>query len=190
MPYSQKDDKPKVEQVTTQPVQVRKKSRGRKFLEAFVDEDAGNLKDYLLFDLLVPALKDGLVKGITSTVEMIFYGKGSRPSTKQANTTYVSYSSYSNSRPSSQNYRASRRTVEYDDIIFPSRTEAEHVLDTMIGITEQYGQATIADYYDCCGVTGRGYTDNDFGWMDLRGAYVTRRANGWTIQLPRAIDLK
>lgn len=182
-------DKKKVEQVTTQPVQVKKKTRGRKFLEAFVDEDAGNIKDYLIFDLLIPALKDGFVKGITSTVEMIFYGKGGGKSRNSGNPTYVSYSSYS-SKPSTSSGNTRRRVVDYDDIIFNSRVEAEHVLDTLCGIIEQYGQASIADYYDCVGVTGRGYTDNDFGWMDLRSAYVTRRAGGWTINLPRAIDLK
>lgn len=182
------DDKKRVEQVTTQPVQVKKKSRGRKFVEAFVDEDAGNIKDYLIFDLLIPALKDGFVKGITSTVEMIFYGKGGNKSRSNGNPTYVSYSSYSNKSNNSYNQR--RRVVDYDDIIFNSRVEAEHVLDTLCGIIEQYGQASIADYYDCVGVTGRGYTDNDFGWLDLRGAYVTRRSGGWAISLPRAIDLK
>lgn len=189
MPNNPNVEKPKIEQVTTQPVQVRKKSRGRKFVEAFIDEDAGNLGDYLIFDLLVPALKDGIANGAKALIDAIFYGKSGRSSGKQSNTTYVSYSSYSKPTNVSSS-RVSRRTVEYDDIIFPSRTEAEHVLDTMIGITEQYGQATIADYYECCGVTGRGYTDNDFGWMDLRGAEVRRSRGGWTIILPRAIDLR
>ena len=190
MPYTPQEDKKKVESVVTQPVQVRKKSRGRKFMEAFVDEDAGNLKDYLIFDLLIPALKDGIANGTKALIDMIFYGKSSRPGNGPRNTTYVSYSSYSNNRQSNTNSRESRRNVEYDEIIFPSRVEAEHVLDTMIGITEQYGQATIRDYYDCCNVTSRGYTDEYFGWMDLRDAKIQRRYNGWTIVLPRAIDLK
>jgi hypothetical protein len=190
MPYIPKeDDKPKAQQVTTQPVQVRKKSRGRKFMEAFIDEDAGNIKDYLLYDLLIPGLKDGLSKGIKSIVDILLFGKDARPSSGKSNTTYVSYSSISN-RNANVNARASRRTVEYDDIVFPSRVEAEHVLETMLGIIEQYGQATIRDYYDCCGVTGRGYTDDYFGWVDLRGAYCQRRYDGYVIQLPRAIDLK
>lgn len=184
------DEKKKVEAVVTQPVKVRKKSRGRKFMEAFINEDAGNIKDYLLFDLLIPGLKDGISKGSKTLIDILLFGKDTRPSGNNGNRTYVSYSSYSNNQRNRPESRDSRRTVEYDDIIFPSKVEAEHVLDTMLGIISQYGQATITDYYDCCNVSSRGYTDDYFGWLDLREARIQRRYDGWTIILPRAIDLK
>ena len=63
---------------------------------------------------------------------------------------------------------------EYDDIIIESRGDAELVLDQLEEIISTYGVASVADLYDLVGITGRSYTDNKYGWTDIRNAKVVR----------------
>jgi hypothetical protein len=47
---------------------------------------------------------------------------------------------------------------------------------------------SVADFYDLVGVDGT-YTDNKYGWTNIRNAYVNRVRDGYVIKLPRAISL-
>ena len=43
--------------------------------------------------------------------------------------------------------------------------------------------------YDLVGITGQ-YTDNNYGWTNLRNAEPVRTRDGYMLKLPRAIPLK
>ena len=58
----------------------------------------------------------------------------------------------------------------------------------MDDLIETYGLVSVADFYDLVGVTGD-YTDNKYGWTDLRNANVIRVRDGYMIKLPRALLL-
>lgn len=72
----------------------------------------------------------------------------------------------------------------YDDILFPTRAEATDALDQMIAIIAQYDVVTVADLFESVGVTGE-FTDENWGWTDLRGADVQRINEGYVLDLPR-----
>ena len=55
-------------------------------------------------------------------------------------------------------------------------------------LIDQYGVVSVGDLYDLVGVTGA-YTDNNYGWTDLRTASVVRTRDGYMIKLPRALAL-
>ena len=55
-------------------------------------------------------------------------------------------------------------------------------------LIEHYGIVSVADLYDLVGITGS-YTDNKYGWTDIRTAQVVRVRDGYKIKLPRAIPL-
>lgn len=118
---------------------------------------------------------------------MLFYGRvrGSN-ARKGSGGTYVSYNSYS----SAKKPILSRRSVyNFDDIVVESRGEAERVLDVLLAQIEDYGEATIADFYELVGVTGNGYTDRSYGWKDLRSAYISKVRDGWLFNMPRCVEL-
>ena len=70
-----------------------------------------------------------------------------------------------------------------------NRADAEEVLDSMLATIDKYGIVSVADMYDLVGITGN-YTDNKYGWTDLRSARIEReRDGGYTINLPRALPL-
>ena len=53
----------------------------------------------------------------------------------------------------------------------------------------KYGKVVrVADYFDLADAPGK-YTDNKYGWADLRGSYVRRVGKEYVIELPRPIPL-
>ena len=53
---------------------------------------------------------------------------------------------------------------------------------------EAYQVVSVADFYDLVGVSGN-YTDNKYGWTDIRNASVIRVRDGYMIKLPKALPL-
>ena len=58
-------------------------------------------------------------------------------------------------------------------------------MDEMISV---YGIVSVADLYDLIGVTGN-YTDNKYGWTDIRSASVVRVRDGYIVKMPKAMPL-
>lgn len=188
-----KEERKPQEKVVNGTVTVKKKSPARKFTDVFISEDVSNVKSYIFTDVLVPALKKLVSDIVKDGIDMFMYGgtrRGdTRPSGYRADT--VSYNRYSDKnygRRVDGDIRA-RSTYSYDEIIFPSRGDAEIVLDRMLEILEQYDMVSIADFYEMAGLTGE-YTDLKYGWTSLRGVEAVRHKDGFVLDLPRAIPLK
>lgn len=81
--------------------------------------------------------------------------------------------------------RVGKAEGNYDDIVFESRGDAEVVLDQMEDLLDHFKVVRVADLYDLAGLSC-GYTENKYGWSDLRDAYVDRTRGGYVIRLPRA----
>lgn len=185
------EQKPKLEKIFDGEVKVRKKSTGRKLMEVFFSDDIPNLGDYLMYDLLVPAIKDTVVNLLTSGVEMLFYGKTKGARRAGKNGTVVTYDQFSKTTNGIIANRSSRRSV-YDvmDVIFDERGKAELVLDQLVDYISRFGQASVYDFYDACEVSSTNYNDNYYGWKNLQGAIVTRARGGWVINMPEPIQIR
>ena len=176
----------KVEKVISGTVKSKKKSEIKKFADVFISEDVTNVKSYILLDILVPAIKKAISDIVTNGIDMILYG-GTGKTKSNSTASKVSYRSYYDSR---RDYSAVRTKTgyNYDDIIFDNRGEAEDVLSRMDELVSTYGLVSVADLYDLVGVTGN-YTDNKYGWTDIRSASVVRVRDGYMIKLPKALPL-
>lgn len=181
-------ERKKVEKVVKGTVKTRKKSEIRKFTDIFVAEDVGEVKTYLVRDLLIPSIKNTILDLIIEGATIIFKGESGR-SKKRPNSEYVSYRSYSEKDYRDDRYRSetrSRSSYGFDDIILESRGEAEEVLTRMDELIETYGFVTVADLYDLVGKSCS-YTDNKYGWTNLRNAETVRvRGGDYMLRLPRA----
>lgn len=184
----QDPDRPKLHGKATR----KKKGLGKRFGETFLSEDRGDVGEYLIFDVLIPAAKDTLTDLVGRGLEMLLYGESrgySSRSRSGGRTGYHNYSKYSQTeRKRPQTTQRNRRTMNFDDIVFDNRADAEQVLDYIIGRIEDYEVATIADFYDAAEITAD-YTDNKWGWYDLADAYVKRVRDGFIIVLPRPEQL-
>lgn len=181
-------ERKKLDKVITGNAKV-KKNEIRKFTDIFIAEDANEVKSYILTDVLIPRLKDTFVDIITGAVNMLFYGQaGTRKSSSTASR--VSYRSYYDDKKDPRANEAARRTSSYNfyDITLDSRAEAEEVLDRLDEAIKAYGMVSVGDLYDLVGVSGE-YTDQKYGWYNLRNAEAVRVSNGWLLKLPKAMPL-
>lgn len=213
MDYPSNSHKPKVENIEPKKVERvisgdvvrRKKPLSKRFLETFVGGDARGVWSYVAFDILIPAAKDMIVDAGKEAIERSIYGDSTssrRRSSKRSlgdsplgHFAYNRISSSSRDRESHRDdprnrevSRHGRATHNFDEIILPTRVECEHVIDRLFDLVNRYENATVADLYDLVGVTGN-YTDEKWGWTDIRGAGVTRVRNGYLLDLPKPESL-
>lgn len=178
----------RAEKVVTGKVIAKKKSGLSKIADEFISEDAKNIKSYVVGEVLIPSAKKIISEVVTNVVDMILYG-GSRGGGRRYTADTVSYTKYSSR--DSRAYRDTRSYgggYSYDDITLSTRAEAEDVLLRMDEIMEQYGLVRVLDFYDLVGVTGN-YTDNKYGWLNIRSAEIVRVRDGYKIKLPRAVPI-
>ena len=186
--------KKKVEKVVTGTVKVKKKNELRKLSDIFISEDAANVKSYVFMDVLVPAIKKAISDIVTDGIDMILYGGSGRSKKRSSGSgaSYVSYNRYADRDRRDERYRDTNLGVtsrySFNDITLDNKGEAEDVLDRMFELIDAYGMVTVADLYDLLGITGN-YTDNKYGWTNLRSAEVIRVRDGYMLKLPKVTAL-
>lgn len=183
------EEKKKVEKVVTGVVKTKKKSEISKFTDIFISEDVRNVKSYVLMDVLVPTIKKAIVDIVSNGIEMILYG-GSGHKDRGSVSSKVSYRNYYDRRDDDRRPSESRTRTgySYDDIILESRGEAEDVLSRMSELIDMYGVVSVADLYDLIGKTGN-YTDNKYGWTNIRNAEPIRVRDGYMLKLPKVAPI-
>lgn len=188
----------KVEQVVTGTVIKKKKSPFARLTQNFVVEDSGTVLEHLLTDVLVPAAKSLIYDLFTEGLQRKLYGD-SRPRTP-AQRTYTSYSTRSSAPSpggrhipgSTSNVtplnRIQRSNHDFRDIILADRGDAEDVLDRMRDLIRDYQVASVNDFYELVGLSGE-FTDDKWGWYDLRSASIRAVRGGWAFSLPRTMPV-
>lgn len=177
-----------VAKVTTGKVVAKKKPIGKKLLGLFISEDVPNIKDYILYDVLIPTIRSTIVDTIKNTTDMMFFGKIQNSNRRNDTRSYTSYSNYY--KDDKPRYARVARQFDVEDVIFETRADAEEVLATMRDLIRRYRCASVADFYEASGVQGNGYTDRDWGWFNLDNVRVVTYKNDWIIDLPRPEDIK
>lgn len=185
------EEKKKLEPVVKGEVK-RKKNSVRTLTNTFVSEDIHNIKSYVVMDVLVPAIKKAVFDIVSNGIEMILYGEAKGGSKRSSGASTVSYRSYYDDRRDERKSSNRERTYSgysYDDLIFGSRSEAEEVLSRMDEIIDEYKIVSVADMYDLAGVSSN-YTDNNYGWINIRNAEVIRVKDDYIIKMPKALPIK
>lgn len=168
----------------------RKKGLGRKFKEIFFGGDARSTGRFIIHSVLIPAAKDMIIdagrEGIEKLVRGDSYRRRNAPRSGPAG--YFSYDRVPTTRqdtreqPRPLSARA-RARHDFDEIVLPSRAEAEEVIERLFDIVNRYTTATVADLYDLVGVRSS-HVDQKWGWSDMRGAGVARVRDGYLLELP------
>lgn len=177
----------KVEKITVGEVRTRKKGLASRISGSMVSERGDSVGSYILFEVLIPAAKNMISDAVSQGVERMLFGEvrsrgrsDSRPGYTNYNKVRSTTGEYGNRDIS----RRSRTTHDFDEIILSSRGEAEEVLDRLRDLVDKYETATVNDLYDLVGVTGS-FTDDKWGWYDLREAMVRATRGGYIVILPR-----
>jgi hypothetical protein len=183
--------KPIIEKVITGEVHQRKKPLRNQILHSVIAESSESVAQYLIMDVLLPAAKDMIIEAFTQGIQRLFYGD-SRPRRSDGRTQYTNYSKVS--RPAGYETRRdmsrqARANHDFNDIIIETRVEADDVLENLRDLIRDYQEAKLSDLYDLLGVEGGTFTDERWGWTDLRSARVRQVRGGYLLELPKTEPL-
>lgn len=174
-------------------VVTTKKSLGEKFRETFLEEDIRDVKDYIIFDAIIPGIKNLCLDAL----EMFFFGgrsSGRRSGGRDSGRKETPYHSYykssseykrSNGRHIDRDEDDDERSTDYRNIVLRYSDDAKEVVDQMRGRIHEYGQATVADLFDLVEITGK-YTDNNWGWTREEDIGIRRVSSGYLIDVTEA----
>lgn len=184
-------EKEKVESVVTGEVIRRKRSPFAKLTHGFLAEDSGSVVEYVLQEVLIPAARTMIYDIFTQGLERKLFGE-SRPKSPAQRNSYTNYNTRSTSTVARTTpggnvtplSRRQRATHDFTDIIVGNRGEAEDVIDRMRDLINEYQVCSVADFFELIGQTGE-FTDDTWGWFDLRSASIRPVRGGYMFHLPR-----
>lgn len=190
---------------STNAVEIKEKSLGKRFADAFVAEDVESVGTYVVKDVIIPAIKDIVFNSITQSLEMIIFGGRTSGNARRSNKPYNSMYrgvSYNNSTSRS----TSSDTKDIAEISFSSRRLAQEVLNEMqILMESEFAAVSVSDYVDIvervlreAGEDLSGFKpsrnwayDTKFGWTDLVGVRPQLTHGGrYVLSLPKASRLE
>ena len=185
-----KDDK-HVEAVAQGKKVSKSKSKARRIAEIFVGGDLKETAEHVRDDVAIPALKNFLYDSLNEGLQRILWGETKND--RRRNSTHRDYVGYSRRarepRPTQQTTsRYSRVAQGIDDVVLATRTEAESVLSRMYDLVENYNMVTVAEFYSLVGISAE-FTDENWGWKDLRSANIQHIRDGFRINLPKPEEL-
>lgn len=200
--HKQKAPKPepkKIEKVISSEVIRRKKPFLKRGFWVFLKGTVKGGLEFVLLDVLVPQTKNMLADGVIQGAERMIYGeshsrgRSSGYRSGGGSNGFVNYNYRSSPNtprdgrredPRNSMSRRARANHDFDEIILPTRVEAEEVIDRLFELVSKFELASVSDLYDLLGIEWD-YTDRAWGWTDIRGAGVTRVRNGYLLDLPK-----
>ena len=190
-------DGPEVKKVAQGGVKVQKKKASKRFLESIGVEDGRTVGDYIVWDVLLPSVKEMLSSVVKNGIDVFLYGQVKPKNVeRRGRTSRVSYSRYYDDddyrRPRDRDRGYSykpRAAMDFSDIVFSDRRDAEMVLDEMADIVQQYGFVKVCDFLAMSGVDDSeiSFADHNVGWPRLQGVGIDRVRDGYVIRLPRPV---
>lgn len=194
------DKKPpkEVKKIVSEPTAIKKKGLGRKFKDVVIEADFKSVFRYIVEDIMIPGAKAMLVNSVSNGAERMVYGDRRRGSSSSGQGSRISYSGISKTMLGGspmrgapaleRGSRSSRRTQ--DDVIIPSRKEAEEILELMCDIIDNYEQVSVADFNEMVDQPYNPHTDQKWGWTYLGDVQILQvRGGGYIIDLPPAEPL-
>lgn len=172
---------------------VKRESTTKKVIGEIIKEDARSVGETVLWDVVVPTVKNLISDVITRGIDSMLYGD-SRPARSRSG--YSDYSGYSRpkerrDRPVERRERRSSRIAEPErnEIIFDTRSDASDVIDRMSDLIDQYGQASLADLNALIGASSN-FIDDNWGWTDMGSFNIRQVRDGFMLTHDEPISLK
>lgn len=188
-------ERPKVSQITSVPGKRRKKSSLERLVKSFINDDSESVAEFIVYDILIPRIKDMLYEIVTGSSSRILYGGDrARPSKPGYSNTSRYHDSY-RGKPSvpwrddipetTRKVARSARSYSSDDVEVESREKGLEILHDMSNYIELYGDMPVAVLNDFCGISSEPM-DEKYGWTDISRAAVRYIRGKWVIVMPKA----
>lgn len=186
-----KQEKPKAK--------LKEKTFGQKIREAIIADDVGDLKEYAILKVLIPAAKKTARSLLINMFDIRFFGKSLGSGDKHEGGRIVDYASKSNmytdddidilqrkaERKSSSN-GMTLRINELSRVQFESEEEAMDALRFLRSNIMDYGVASVSDLLSHAGLRPNN-THEKWGWYNLDTAHpeYDPDTDMWYLVLPR-----
>lgn len=173
-----------------------------RFKETFIAEDARDVGDYIVWDILIPTIKRTIRDIIVGSADRIFLGtSSSAPSTsslyRERGVTRVrtDYAAKSRTQTTFETRPISSASItrsgyRVNDFEFETREDAEYVWSKLLKHIEEYGKVGVNQYFEMVGKSSD-YTAQKWGWNDLSDACVINSTHGtFLLRLPDPVVIK
>ena len=179
-------------------------SFGEKIKRSFVKEDVKDIRDYIVFDVVIPSIRNAIFNTIVGAAGQIFgvsvpsnvfrysngYNGGSKTRLTPHERQFRDYNSIQ---------RENRTVVPIEqysrfyvgDYSFAYKEDAESVLEQLMDICDTYGWVSVSKFFELADPDGtisgkNAYTNNNYGWYAIDNATVMFDGSGYVINLPPA----
>ena len=193
---------------------IEKKSFGTRLRETFIADDARDVGDYILWDILVPTIKRTIRDIIVGSADRIFLGVNQGPSysngygSRPVITTQprTNYSGFSATRKAEERLKArpeTRRMTAGNGFMLDSwsvpvtdRDQLVIIMDQVLNHFEEYEKISVDMYYQIVqqyydlGFEVP-YTAKNWGWKNLATMDIVQvPGGGYMLKMPTPISLK
>ena len=176
---------------------VKEKTFKQKVRDAFISDEVHDIKSYVVFDVIIPAIKETFRNLFVNSLDMALFGKvrQSAKTEQRGGSTYIAYDRLYQSRngdvqPRQQKGGAPLRVNELDRVVFKDKADAIDVLSYMMDQIEEYHVASVADFVTAADLPVSPI-HHKFGFYDLSEARVEELPDGtgYFIRLPRPVSI-
>lgn len=184
-----------------------KKSFGTKLKETFIAEDAKDVGEYIVWDILIPTIKRTIRDIIVGSADRIFLGSSTPPSSRlyqdrgvtlvRPQTSYSSISAKRQTSTKSVPAQVSPQRNNFDilDMTFDDRGRLEQAFDDMLNVLEEYGKLSINEYAEILsryfnGIPNLEYTAQLWGWRSLASASIVNTLDGYYLKTPKPMIIR
>ena len=169
---------------------IKKKSTGKQVLDSFVNNDSKTIGSHILFDIVVPTIKDMLFTGFNSALDMLLYGDDTHNYNSHGRRIVSNGQTNYNAISQKRRIAPSEKVNIGDDVGWTDRYKAKEALNELTDILDTYAYVRVYDFYEIAGLSCdpalRGW-----GWYDLTSAKVIDNLDGtYSIAMPKPVSLK
>ena len=172
---------------------IKKKGPLDKVAKALFASDIESIKKCAIEQVVIPTIKRTIDSLVSNGISILLWGATANQAKNSS--TRVSYGSYWNngqpqfSQPVPQR-RAGFDAFDFDSVEFDFKNDADAVLFRMDEIIANYNFVTVGNFYDLAHVSCSNFQVENYGWKDIRSAYVAPTYNGkFVIKFPPAYPI-
>ena len=171
----------------------KKPGVGKKFKTIFLGGDAKSAANYVLADVVLPAIRDLMFDALRGGAERVIYGESRRARNRPIEArSRIQYSAFSHMRDprearpdqsarTSMRYRTERADTR--DLVLTERADAETLVERLIDIIDTYDAASVMDLNEILGLASTPI-DNKWGWTSLGKVEIRQVREGYLVDLP------
>lgn len=202
--HKQREEKPpsaaapkeKAQKIVEGKVVVKKTPFFKRVARSMVADDASSVGEFMVTDVVVPAMKNLLFEMVTQGARRTLWGasmRGAGParsgiiSAATGSVLKTNYHDVPTGRPSMPS--PTRNSHDFSTLVVESREDAESIIVALMDDIARYQQATVEDFYGYLGVTSD-WADGKWGWKDLSTADIRQTQGGWRFDLPPTVQLR